>query len=447
MGVKYGYTVLSYKCGYQTWVKDMTTTIDELNQRRELIAKYDEQTLQMMTVPALKKLASGIVPGHSRMHKTDLIESLIKATKLDRVLAAIIPDTPLDVIEANQVSTHLIAENVHKDLAQWTTNLHKEFRKVVQSNWQNGQWDERIHADIAALGYRVVHFLNNREGYQDDGKLAFTTKLRYRTHICNLMTELVNSESETVYFKQLESCLEMLLKQIRFQISDITEQKKGLQERRLAERKQEKEIISFKPIYEFAVSVLNNLDKLKAPDWKKVSIALAIVTGRRMAEIHLSSTKFEYVDNQTCDFTGQLKVKGDAEEYFTKNPSYPIPVLVDARLVVAAHDWLKKNIKTVDDTRVAANRYTKDLSEAMKILKNRFTVEHDFFTYKGLRTIYAQVCSQVFNGNDADNTLYLAQVLGHGRGELLRSANLTDMLTPQSYNSDFRVVDTDCIKF
>ncbi|MDF5725322.1 MAG: hypothetical protein PUP91_33705 [Rhizonema sp. PD37] len=81
----------------------------------------------------------------------------------------------------------------------------------------------------------------------------------------------------------------------------------------------------------------------------------------------------------------------------------------------------------------------------MKVLKSRFQIEHDFFTYKGLRTIYAQVCSQVFNGNDPDNTLYLARILGHGRGELLRGDKLIDMLTPQIYNSDFRVVDVDCV--
>ncbi len=177
-------------------------------------------------------------------------------------------------------------------------------------------------------------------------------------------------------------------------------------------------LVNFLFINEYIVAVFNGLDKLKAPDWKKVSIALAIATGRRMAEIHLTSSQFEYVDKTTCNFTGQLKVKGDAFEYFEKNPAYPIPVLVNAQLVCDAHEWLKRNSKTVEDTRVAANRYTKDLSEVMKLLKNRFGIEHDFFTYKGLRTIYAQVCSQVFNNNDPDNTLYLARILGHGRGEL-----------------------------
>jgi len=438
--------VLYLNCGLQLWVlTKMTISIDELNQKREAIARYDEPTLQMMGVLALKKLASGIVPGSSKMKKDELIENLIKATKFDRALVALIPDTSLETIATNKVSTQLIAETVSEGLAVWTKNIYQEFREVIQANYKEGEWNERIHGDIAAIAYRVIHYLNSHEG-DTDGRLAFTTKLRYRTVICNLLTELVGAEREAVYFKQLESCLEMLKKQIRFQITDTTAQKKGLQERRLAERKQEKEVISFTPIHEFALSILNNLDRLKHPDWKKVSIALAIASGRRMAEIHSSNSSFKYVDKNYCQFTGQLKVKGDAGEYFASNPEYKIPTLVDAQLVVDAHEWLKKNSKVVADTQVAARRYTKDLSEAMKVFKNRLKITHEFFTYKGLRTIYAQVCSQIFNNNDPDNALYLAQILGHGRGELLRSDNLTDMLTPQSYNSDFRVIDTDCIK-
>ncbi len=425
----------------------MTTTIDELNQKREAIARYDQATLEMMAVPALKKLASGIVPGHSKLKKDELIAGLIASTKAERVVAVLIPDTPLEVIETNRITSQIISENVNEDLSEWTTKLYRDFRAVVQANYLNGKWDEKIHGDIAALAYRVIRFLDTREGQETNGGLALTTKLRYRTHIQNLLTELVDAEAASPYYDQLRFSLEMLIKQIRYQITDLTAQKKGLQERRLAERKEEKAVVSFEPIYEFAMAVFNGLDKLKAPDWKKVSIALAIATGRRMAEIHLTSSQFEYVDKKTCNFTGQLKVKGDAQEYFEKNPAYPIPTLVDAQLVCTAHEWLKRNGKTVEDTRIAANRYTKDLSEVMKLLKSRFHIEHDFFTFKGLRTIYAQVCSQVFNNNDPDNTLYLARILGHGRGELLRGDKLIDMLTPQSYNSDFRVVDTDCVSF
>ncbi len=120
-------------------------------------------------------------------------------------------------------------------------------------------------------------------------------------------------------------------------------------------------------------------------------------------------------------------------------------MLIDAQLVVKAHQWLKDNGKVVDSPKAVNRRYSADLSEAMKNLKNNLKIQHELFSYKGLRTIYAQVCNDVFNSADSDNTLYLAQILGHGRGELLRGDDLIDMLTPQSYNSDFRVIDTDCV--
>ena len=415
-------------------------TIEQISQKREVISKYDQQTLEMMTIPALKKMASGILPGHSKMKKTELISGLIAATKPERVLAVMVPDTPLDVIETNTLKARESAE-VNEELTSWTKSLYKEFREVIQANWDGSKWNERIHGDIAALAHRIMRFLDNQQGSQDDGGTAFTTKLRNRTRICNLLTDLVRSETGAIHYPQMESCLEILKRQIRFQIKDITNQKKGLQERRLAVRKKEKITVSFKPILEFSQAILRQINDMKPSEWRKVSIALAIATGRRMAEIHLDSTKFEYVNKTTCKFTGQLKVKGGAEEYFTKNPSYEIPVLVDAQLVVNGHEWLKAKGKTVLTTQAANTRYSKDLSDTMKALKNKLGIEHNFFTYKGLRTIYAQVANHIFNKDDRDNMLYLAQILGHGRGELLRSCNLTDVITPQSYNSDFIVVD------
>lgn len=417
-------------------------------EKRERLAKYSTEELENFTLDGLRKLASGVVPNASRMRKSQLIDQILTATKAERVLVALIPDAPLKVIEANEVITARKSEDLdNHNLVDWTRNLYQEFRALVQSRWRSdGSWDEAIHGDIAGLAYRVIHWLNTQEGSQEDGGLSFLTKLRYRTHIVNLLTELVETEKTAVYFKQLESCLEMLKRQIKIQIADIANQKKGLQERRVAQRKKEKETISFKPLHDFATATLTKIDELKPRDWKRVSVSLAIVTGRRLAEVHRSATKFEYVDESHVSFTGQLKTKGEAAFYFEKNPSYEIPVLIDASLVVKAHQWLKDNSKVVDTPDAANRRYSGDLSDFVKVLKSKWNIQHEFFTYKGLRAIYANVCNQLFNNNDTDNELYLAQILGHGRGELLRHDDIIDALTPQSYKSDFRVVDVDCVK-
>ncbi|MCL1474616.1 protelomerase family protein [Argonema antarcticum] len=418
-------------------------------EKRERICKYSREELEYFTLDGLRKLASSVVPNASRMRKGQLIDELVTATKALRVAIALMPDVPLEVIEANSAYANVKVEKLNnEDLVSWTHGLYREFRALVQSRWHSdGSWDEAIHGDIAGLAYRVIHWLNTQPGEQGDGGLSFLTKLRYRTHIVNILTELVETEKTAVYFKQLESCLEMLKRQIKIQIADIANQKKGLQERRVAQRKKEKETVSFKPLYELATATLTKIEQLKPRDWKRVSVSLAIVTGRRLAEIHRRATKFEYVDKSHVAFTGQLKAKGDAAFYFEKNPSYEIPVLIDASLVVKAHQWLKDNSKVVDTPDAANRRYSGDLSDFVKVLKKKWEIEHEFFTYKGLRAIYASVCNQVFNNNDTDNELYLAQILGHGRGELLRHDDIIDALTPQSYKSDFRVVDVDCVKF
>lgn len=415
--------------------------------KREQIAKYRREELEDLTLKGLQKLASGVIPNATRMRKQQLIDELLGATKAERTVAALIPDIPLEAVEVNAARRKEFHDEVNEDLAIWVGNLYQEFRALVQSRWKSdGTWDEAIHGDIAGLAYRAISYLNERAGKQEDGGLSFTTKLRYRTHICNLFTEFAEAERGTVYFTQLESCLEMFKRQIKIQIADLTLQKKGLQERRVAQRKKEKEVISFKPLHEFATGVLSNIDNLTSRDWKRVSVALAIATGRRLAEIHQTSTKFEYVDKWHVEFTGQLKVKGDAAEYFEQNPSYTIPVLVDAQWVVKAHQWLKDNDKVVSNSKAVNKRYSGDISDFVKILKQRLNIEHNFFTYKGLRSIYALVCNQVFNEGDVDNNLYLASILGHGRGELLKWGDITDTITPESYKSDFRVVDVECVR-
>lgn len=417
--------------------------------KREELAKYTKEDLQDLTLKGLQKLASGVIPNAARLRKIQLIEELLAATKAERTVAALIPDTPLEVVEVNSAIAQIYEENICEDLSEFASGLYKEFRALVQSRWKaGGTWDEAIHSDISSLAYRVIWWLNSKGGDQPDGGLAFTTKLRYRTHIVNLFSEMVESERGAIHFIQLSSCLEMFKRQLKIQIADITAQKKGLQERQLAKRKKQKTQISFAPLHAYAKSVLEKIDTLKSSDWKRVSVALAIVTGRRMAEIHHTDTRFEYVDCSRVEFTGQMKIKGSASDYFEKLPSYEIPVLIDAELVIKGHEWLKNNGKVVDSAKAVNRRYSGDLSDYLKLLKSKWGIEHELFKYKALRAIYAQICNHIFNGGNPDNILYLAQILGHGRdslvdrnGNLIEGADLVDLDTPQSYNSDFEVID------
>jgi len=104
-------------------------------------------------------------------------------------------------------------------------------------------------------------------------------------------------------------------------------------------------------------------------DWRDVSCALALVTGRRMAEIHLSAN-FEKIDDYKVAFQGQLKGKTRrVEDTILRNVVFEIPTLVPANLVCFGLQWLDSKGKRFDkseDPERVNRRWSKVLSEACK---------------------------------------------------------------------------------
>jgi hypothetical protein len=96
---------------------------------------------------------------------------------------------------------------------------------VIGSCGTDGAWDHAIYADIASIAYRVIRFLDLYPGKQDDGSLAMTTKMRYRTTICNLLSELTQAERAAPYFPALCSCLSLLFRQIQIHFTELSNQK------------------------------------------------------------------------------------------------------------------------------------------------------------------------------------------------------------------------------
>lgn len=142
----------------------------------------------------------------------------------------------------------------------------------------------------------------------------------------------------------------------------------------------------------------NGGTNLKDVEWRDVSCALALVTGRRMAEVHLSAD-FEQVSDYEVQFTGQLKGKSrkqDGKEL--RYVPFNIPTLVPAELVVKGLKWLGENQKRCnksDDPKLVNSRWNKVLSERIKehwliVTDEEFQQidEKDKMTYHKLRGIY-----------------------------------------------------------
>lgn len=130
-------------------------------------------------------------------------------------------------------------------------------------------------------------------------------------------------------------------------------------------------------------------------EWRDVSCAIALVSGRRMAEIHLSGD-FEATGDYQLSFKGQLKGKArkvkvtsgiGKQEVLLRDYEFTIPTLVRAELVVKGIDWLEANGKRFpkDEPQERVNaRWSKVLSERVRDEWNLF----EGMTYHKFRGAY-----------------------------------------------------------
>jgi hypothetical protein len=164
-------------------------------------------------------------------------------------------------------------------------------------------------------------------------------------------------------------------------------------------------------------------------EWRDVSCALALVSGRRMAEIHLSG-EFKAKGDYQLIFKGQLKGKarkvkvlgddGLKEDVKLRDFEFTIPTLVKANLVVKGVEWLDANGKRFSkeekQERVNA-RWSKVLSERVKDEWNLF----EGTTYHKFRGAYFAACvrNAELEGTvkSVDYEKYAFQILGDNDSE------------------------------
>lgn len=123
----------------------------------------------------------------------------------------------------------------------------------------------------------------------------------------------------------------------------------------------------------YAYNILTDIKNGEDANWLDVSCAIALATGRRMAEVHLSAS-FEIIGDYTVIFKGQLKGKSRKVRVGEKAVSlrdvpFKIPTLLPADLVCNALQWLDSKGKRFDsseDPERVNRRFSKTLNEACK---------------------------------------------------------------------------------
>lgn len=177
---------------------------------------------------------------------------------------------------------------------------------------------------------------------------------------------------------------------------------------------------------EYLIAANNILEKvakgatLKEIEWRDVSCALALVTGRRMAEIHLSAF-FEKIGEYEVIFRGYLKGKNrkvtidrkTREAVPVREFPFQIPTLVKADLVISALAWLEENGKRFDSTEDPERvnrRWSKVLSQKAKDWD--FMGDAEAFTYHKFRAGYFAAAIQNVSFDAMDASRAVRAILG-----------------------------------
>lgn len=133
-----------------------------------------------------------------------------------------------------------------------------------------------------------------------------------------------------------------------------------------------------------------------SPNWMDVSCAVALSSGRRMAEVHLSA-QFSKINDYTIGFKGQLKgkerkVKIDDRAVNLKAVEYKIPTLLKADLVIVGLDYLDKKDKRFDSNE-DPERVNRRFSKTLNLHCKQFDIfPEDERTYHKFRAAYFRAC-------------------------------------------------------
>ncbi|MBD2208127.1 protelomerase family protein [Calothrix sp. FACHB-168] len=192
--------------------------------------------------------------------------------------------------------------------------------------------------------------------------------------------------------------------------------REGVEERSQPENRVE---IDLTNSLNLAYSLLSDLKNVTTNDWPDISCAIALVTGRRMAEIHLSAS-FEYYNDYEVIFRGQLKgkarkVKADGRLVSLREKPFKIPTLIHAKLVCDGLAWLEKNDKRFapnEDPERVNRRFSKQLSKATKSWD--FISDESERTYHKFRAAYFRASVVNSKVDPYDFVRFGEQVLGDG---------------------------------
>ena len=369
-------------------------SLEEINQKREALALLSKEQLEKMSRDGLREACAGILKVSPKDLKATLIEKILEFTeplRLEKIAAYQLLKEEISTYSLNDSEIEQIVKNTSPEIAA----------RLIQDIMLNSY---TVKSRVKTVLPKIIKFV---AGLQDE---------KYTEEFSKLIRSFNSEDSKTIR-------------------REYTQQ--------VAEFNKNQMIVDFDTVINWAEKQL-----VDRRDWKSVSAALSITSGRRMVEIH-STGSFEVTTKPNdlpefphargyLDFSGQAKERQNMTTKESKE-SYIIPILVDPILWITAYNWLCGEGKcgitpTEVNKNISANITRKDSiglkklfnpNKITKTVKRRVNgvsteVEVEVGDYKTCRDFYAAVFRKDFRTIEVNysEAVMLCRLLGHGESDL-----------------------------
>lgn len=344
----------------------ITTILEKLND----LLPLTRDDLQGMTAKQLKDGVAKIL-GISKAYqlkKPQLLDACWEA--LENVRAQL----KVDETERQQAKIALTQLKKNEDyqipVAEVAGKTYQRLRAIATKEADFQAMKEEINGLVAAIARSEMK------------EYEFSTVKVRRVDIKKALQVMVDGEIPLLK-ETMQVLVEYFYSQLlSFQREDSIELAKTYKQQ-VKGKNREKTSIEIAQLVSDCRKTLDDLANGKQPHWSKVSIAVALGTGRRMAEVH-SLGQFEVTGDYQLHFCGQAKTRG-VEDAKT---NYTIPTLFPAASLISAIAYLEEQERRLDPEVQKRDRNAVNKAYAMAL--SRATDKYPGINYKGLRAIYAE---------------------------------------------------------
>lgn len=387
------------------------------------------ESLENRKVSELKKIAKSLNINRLVYNKREIFLSRAKKAEILSAIWGVLEEYRASVLVQDH-KTVLAVDSGTQDfktlLAKIYTQLEKYAFNCQVSTWEN-RWSilaGEASALGASLATKIRQMPHHQTGFQRSDN-AHIHDLREARQIIKQMIDQSKGAKEALL--EAYPYFEAGAKN-SFQLEGVYARKKRQSaEAEIKTRSTQAIKVDIQPLLKWAELTLTSISSSSPKTyWLKVSIALAIATGRRQNEIHFHTTNFRKINEGWVWFEGQSKGKQFSQKFFDTYPEFAIPVLVPADLVIKGFEYLHSLGKIIKDDRRKVNKnYSKVLGLQLKKLKLELNLP-ETLTYHELRDLYvlanlktkdsaipeALEVLPMVNSREADWSCY---ILGEGR--------------------------------